>query len=259
MRFALRDGERVEATPGGAGQCPGCGAELIARCGTVNVHHWAHKGRRHCDPWWENETDWHRAWKAKFPLEWQEVPARDEAGELHIADVKTPAGRVVEFQHSAIAREEVAIRTRFHRPIVWVVDGLRRKTDHRQIERALSDAHKSRVPGGMVYEFHYLEFTRLLRDWVGLGCPVAFDFGHRAGFNRGPDENGCYENDDLLLVHATRRRGDVLISAFGFFVPRDGFVRSVREGNELPMVRFDVTKPRSRGEAPRHYPAAVVL
>ncbi|MBO6894122.1 MAG: hypothetical protein JJ866_19430 [Roseibium sp.] len=47
MRFALFDSQRIEATPNVTGTCPGCGGELVARCGTKKIWHWAHKGRRH--------------------------------------------------------------------------------------------------------------------------------------------------------------------------------------------------------------------
>ena len=80
---------------------------MLARCGSKKVWHWAHKGRRHYDHWWENETEWHRNWKNIFPTDWQEVPARDGTGELHIADIKTPHSLVLEFQHSAIKLDEV--------------------------------------------------------------------------------------------------------------------------------------------------------
>lgn len=129
MRFALFDSQRIEATPNVTGTCPGCGAELVARCGTKKIWHWAHKGRRHCDHWWENETQWHRDWKNQFDPSWQEVSARDVTGELHIADIKTPYGLTVEFQHSAIKPEEVIKRTQFYGHVVWVVDATRRPTD----------------------------------------------------------------------------------------------------------------------------------
>lgn len=63
MQFALVDEKRVEAFPNGRGACPSCGSSMIAKCGSRNVNHWAHNGRRNCDPWWENETPWHREWK----------------------------------------------------------------------------------------------------------------------------------------------------------------------------------------------------
>ena len=72
MKFALSNDERIEASKGAKGVCPSCGSELIAKCGEIVIHHWAHKKK--CDDyWWENETQWHRNWKNKFPDEWQEI------------------------------------------------------------------------------------------------------------------------------------------------------------------------------------------
>ena len=105
MKFAVVEGERrEEAQPGRSGKCPVCGAEVIAKCGEVKVWHWAHRGRRTCDPWWEHETKWHRDWKNQFPRDWQEKIQRSENGEKHIADVKTDRGEVLEFQHSFLHR-----------------------------------------------------------------------------------------------------------------------------------------------------------
>ncbi|MGH9440295.1 MAG: competence protein CoiA family protein [Terriglobia bacterium] len=101
MRYALVNGLKVEPAPSLSGQCSSCGAVMVAKCGQHKLWHWAHKSRVHCDPWWEPETDWHRAWKNHFPPEWQEVVHFDPAShEKHVADVKTVAGKVIEFQHS---------------------------------------------------------------------------------------------------------------------------------------------------------------
>ena len=43
MKFALFNGERIEAKKGAKGEYPCCGSELIAKCGEVYIHHWAHK------------------------------------------------------------------------------------------------------------------------------------------------------------------------------------------------------------------------
>jgi competence protein CoiA len=77
------------------------------------MNHWSHKGVRNCDPWWENETEWHRSWKSHFPVEWQEIVHFDEKGEKHIADVKVSGDWVVEFQHSFINPEEIQTRNEF--------------------------------------------------------------------------------------------------------------------------------------------------
>src|SRR5882724_2105651 len=87
MKFARTNGQRQEAQPNLSGECCGCGAPMVARCGDIRVWHWAHRSGRACDPWQENETEWHRAWKDRFPAEWQEIVHRAEDGERHIADV----------------------------------------------------------------------------------------------------------------------------------------------------------------------------
>ncbi len=78
MRFALIDSKKIEATEGAKGFCPCCNSEMVPKCGDLKINHWAHKGKRICDPWWENETDWHRNWKNQFPSDWQEVVQFDE-------------------------------------------------------------------------------------------------------------------------------------------------------------------------------------
>ena len=83
MKYAIVNNEKVEATKGAKGVCPSCGSDLIAKCGELKVNHWSHKGNRNCDPWWENETEWHRSWKGYFPKEWQEVVHFDESDEKH--------------------------------------------------------------------------------------------------------------------------------------------------------------------------------
>lgn len=136
MQFANVNGERREAMPGMNGICPMCGASVIARCGTLRVWHWAHRGLRECDPWRENETAWHRRWKGRFPQAWQEIIAFDHSGERHIADVRTDSHTVVEFQHSRLDPVERAARERFYGDMVWVVDGTRLKRDWARFEKA---------------------------------------------------------------------------------------------------------------------------
>lgn len=230
MRFALSNvEERIEATPGAFGVCPGCNAEMLARRGSKKVWHWAHKGQRHCDPWWENETEWHRGWKNRFPTNWQEVPARDESGELHIADIKTPYGLVIEFQHSAIQPGEVAKRTNFYDQVIWIVDANRRATDLTQYERMLSEHYPERFDGVDIYTV-YCEETRLLKDWGSLGRIVGFDFG----------------GENLCLLTAAQDR-----SRYLFDFPKAEFARLVTEGKPLPKVQFG--QPTQRGYQRRRF------
>ena len=123
MQYALVNGKRREAVSGAPGICPTCGAEMLAKCGPRIIHHWAHAGRRNCDPWWENETPWHRGWKELFPEDCREVSHTATDGEIHRADIRTPTGIYIEVQHSSMTDAERQAREAFYGNLVWVVDG----------------------------------------------------------------------------------------------------------------------------------------
>lgn len=176
MKYALINGEKTEATKGAKGFCASCGSELVARCGETNVNHWAHKGNRNCDPWWENETDWHRSWKNNFPREWQERIHTDEkSGEKHIADVKADSDWVLEFQHSHIDPDECASRNSFYRKLVWVIDGVRRQRDkpnfHRVLEEFFLGCEDSRFK-----RIFGQDDCRLIKEWHNCEALVFLDF-----------------------------------------------------------------------------------
>ncbi|WP_373418564.1 competence protein CoiA [Roseinatronobacter sp. S2] len=224
MRFAVHNEHRVEATPGAVGLCPGCSAELTAKCGTKKVWHWAHKGQRHCDHWWEPETEWHRSWKDRFPKEWQERSARDDRGELHIADVRTPHGLVVEFQYSYIKPEEALKRTEFHAPMLWVVSGERRPTDRRQFDE-LFRYRSAPCSGEPAIDRFSVYDARLLQEWADLGVIVAFDFGA----------------EDVWLMS-----GRDWACALGRWFKKDDLVAHIRDGTPIPHVIFEHHHPRTR-------------
>jgi competence CoiA-like predicted nuclease len=140
MKFAIVNGGRCEAEPGSVGECLACGDMAIATCGTHRIWHWAHKGTRICDRWWESETQWHRNWKNHFPKEWQEAIHSAPDGERHIADVKTGNGVVLEFQHSFLQEAERQSRELFYPKLVWVVDATRRVRDRAQFFASLGSA-----------------------------------------------------------------------------------------------------------------------
>ena len=175
MKFALVNEQRQEAQPSLLGNCLACGHPMVAKCGEVRIWHWAHKGNLTCDPWWENETEWHRAWKGHFPVDWQEIVQQDKNGEKHIADVKTDRGWVIEFQHSYIKPEERQSRDNFYSKLVWVVDGSRRKRDGVQF----LNAWKQGAPVGKLSQLRRTlpDKSVLVREWAGSRAPVFFDFG----------------------------------------------------------------------------------
>lgn len=216
MKFALINGQRQEAQPNLSGLCPACDQAMIAKCGEVKIWHWAHKGRRTCDPWWENETEWHRAWKGRFPESWQEVIHQADNGEKHIADVKTDQGWVIEFQHSYIKPEERRSRDTFYQKLVWVVDGARRKRDRTQFQNAL----KRGIPVGSnsVLKRAFSDECVLLREWADSHAPVFFDFGGEQVLwwllKGNPDGSAyvtSYSRSDFIEIHrggATQKARD---------------------------------------------------
>jgi competence protein CoiA len=176
MKYALFNGNKIEACKGDIGFCPSCGSELIAKCGEIKINHWAHKGARNCDVWWENETEWHCSWKGQFPIEWQEVVHFDESGEKHIADVKTREEWVIEFQHSYIRPAERRSRNAFYKKISWVVDGLRRKRDMSQFYKVIKEASVISMDKLKITFVEFPDESRLIREWLDSNVPVFFDF-----------------------------------------------------------------------------------
>lgn len=174
MKFALIDGVRRVPEPGLSGQCPIFGHPMVAKCGQIRVHHWAHQGSPSCDPWWENESEWHRAWKGHFPEEWQEVIHEAEQGEKHIADVKTAREWVIEFQRSPIKPEERRSREAFYKKMIWVVDGTRRKRDWAQFLQALNSGQVVKAFPNM--RRIIVDECALLREWSSSASRVFFDF-----------------------------------------------------------------------------------
>jgi hypothetical protein len=94
---------------------------VIAKCGEIMVWHWSHLAAD-CDPWSEGESEWHLAWKSRFPVECREVTMGPHRADVFIG------GTVVEFQASPISATEIYERERFYveecgQRLVWVFRG----------------------------------------------------------------------------------------------------------------------------------------
>tara|TARA_R100000005_G_scaffold91812_1_gene64562 strand:- start:2192 stop:2947 length:756 start_codon:yes stop_codon:yes gene_type:complete len=224
MKLSIVDNQRREAQPGLSGECPVCKATTIAKCGEKNVWHWAHKGRRNCDRWWEPETEWHRSWKNHFPVEWQEIIHWAEDGEKHIADVKTSQDWVIEFQHSHIQPEERRSREDFYEKMVWVVDGLRRKNDLKQFVEAVN--YGQRISQKPLMLSLSGDSCRLMRDWSSNSVPTFFDFGDDIR------PNGLWMLTPMVSYH----------NAYAFLIDKASFVDGLKNSTFNPQPFFDLTK-----------------
>ena len=127
MRYAL-DVQKRQIEPFYSGQraiCPGCGGEVIGKCGSIVSDHWSHLSGSDCDPWQEPETNWHIEWQnllKKFRnAKIETVITKD--GISHRADAALPNGRIYELQHSGISPEQIHEREQFYgKKLVWVFD-----------------------------------------------------------------------------------------------------------------------------------------
>ena len=219
MRFALVDDERRRPKPGLRGRCSRCQHEMIAKCGDFVAWHWAHKGRRRCDPWAENETDWHRDWKDCFPEESQEVVHTDPAtGERHFADVKTDTGLVVEFQHSPIKQSELESRELFYGNMIWVVDGDRGGLDAAYFYMGLSNDPLEIDP--VIHGLEWWGKSKLLHRWADTSKPVFYDFGY----------NELWHIRDFQPTERT---------ALAYWIPRDSFLEQCLAGGPIRPVAVD--------------------
>ncbi len=122
MLYAINENNRkVTPQKGIRARCPICESEVLPVCGDINIHHWRHITTINCDPWKENETEWHRSWKEEFPEAWRETIIEKD-GEKHIADIKTDKDLIVEFQNSSISNRTIQVREEFYKNMVWLIN-----------------------------------------------------------------------------------------------------------------------------------------
>lgn len=211
MQYAFVDDERCEAFQGGRGNCPTCGAGMLAKCGPRVIHHWAHEGRRDCDPWWENETNWHREWKNMFPEVCREVSHTAPNGEIHRADIKTPTGIYIEVQHSSMTDAERVSRESFYKNLVWVIDG------------------KPFLANFDIYPMLPNPMSDLAQDLVWYKAKR-----HKNGANRG------------IFFHISANRGTTKTTLSGEMVEIEGFrkIRTEVEASYCGHHQYDWIRPR---------------
>jgi hypothetical protein len=116
MQYAKLGNERVLPAKGMRAVCPQCNGEVLSKCGSIKIHHWAHI-IKDCDLWAEPITDWHIGWQSLVPEENREVTVG-----CHRADIKLNSGLVVEIQHSSISSEAIAERESFYKNMFWIFD-----------------------------------------------------------------------------------------------------------------------------------------
>jgi competence CoiA-like predicted nuclease len=163
MIWAIKDNKRVPPNRGGRAFCPACNGIVLAKCGEIVSHHWAHE-KLDCDTWSEPESDWHIRWKSEFPKDWQEVKIGN-----HRADVKTPTC-VIEFQNSPISSQEIQEREQFYGRMVWVVNG-------ESFEENFDERLKYDKSGGRFFTFRW---KHPRTSWFASRRRIFLDFSENA-------------------------------------------------------------------------------
>tara|TARA_R110002050_G_scaffold300768_1_gene472366 strand:- start:158 stop:850 length:693 start_codon:yes stop_codon:yes gene_type:complete len=191
MIWALVENTKIEATPKAKGVCPICRGKVYAKCGEINVWHWAHFKDENCDSWYEPESYWHKHWKVTFGMENAEIGIEKD-GKRHIADILTNENVVIELQNSPISKLEIRDREDFYGSrMLWLVNGAEFKKnltakDYWEDEdyKALkslprppvrwirSSPEVIKVPNG---EFFSWKYPR--KSWEDVKRPLFIDFG----------------------------------------------------------------------------------
>ncbi len=118
MIWAIKDNQKIKASPKDKAKCPICNSEVISKCGNIKIWHWSHKSNKDCDDWYEPESEWHKNWKDKFPKECQEFTMG-----RHRADIRTKSRWIIELQNSSISSEEIKDREEYYKKMVWLLNG----------------------------------------------------------------------------------------------------------------------------------------
>lgn len=221
MKFALVNNERYEPIPKTRGICPVCGGVVIAKCGKLKAHHWAHETKQGCrNDRWETEGEWHRNWKNKFPIECQEkIILANEV--KNIADVQTNKGLVIEFQHSHMDSEEQRARESAYKNMIWVVDGTRLKYDFPRFQKNIK--HNSvlflEIRKNIKLFCVYFCDEVFPKNWTNCTVPVVFDF---LGLED-EEKTDVFQRYLYFLLPRTKvKESDT--SAFLLYLPRKNFL-----------------------------------
>lgn len=225
MRFAIvGDNKHQKPTKGARGICPLCGETLVARCGNIRIHHWAHPSDSQC-PYKENKGEWHIDWQNEFLEEWQEILLIDPVTkEKNIADIQTPTGFVLEFQHSHIKDEEKTARENFYKNMVWVVDGLNWK----KIECFFENKYKTtqEIEKFKIDQYDYE--TKFSLIWANSTVPIIYDFSDK----QSSEKRGKWR-DYLYLCFPYRE----FVGVYVMPVKREHFIKIVKDDRLQRMVR----------------------
>lgn len=226
MKFAIvGNNKHQKPTKGTKGICPLCGETVLAKCGNIKSYYWSHLSDSKC-AYKENKGEWHIDWQNKFPDDWQEVLLVDPStNEKNIADIQTPTGFVLEFQHSHIKDEEKTARENFYKNMVWVVDGANWKKIEAFFENKFKTLSEGEPEKFRIDQYDYETNFSLI--WANASVPTIYDF-----YDAQSAENASKWHEYLFVCFPYR-------DWVGFYVvpiKRQNFIKIAREDRLQKMV-----------------------
>ena len=184
-----------------------------------------------------SESPWHRNWKMAFPASYRERTFFSEKENCrHRADIYTPCGTTIEFQHSPISLEELLSREAFYPRLIWLVNGKQFKGF--KILKHLPDVDDPRLENyefsqgqnlslyrrselnkakpkllalshpelyGLKLTSHYFSFVwkHPHRVWYQAKCPMIFDLGGHFLYQLKQRQQSC---DTYAYLHMIPRK-----------------------------------------------------
>lgn len=175
MLLAKIDDTLIEAHPNMRASCPHCNDDVIAKCGTVKIWHWAHKNNE-CVYKTEPETEWHLQWKTWAKEHGFKIEIRSNN---HIFDAFNPVTKTVfEFQHSPISQEELKDRSfnaiRAGYLINWIFDYRDKHINRNGLEKQLEISPKNLYIGLKWYNNKY---SAILQNNLPIFGKIYLDVG----------------------------------------------------------------------------------
>jgi len=178
MMYAnINNGREKPKQTGQCAVCPGCGGEVISKCGEFKIWHWAHKYLVDCNWLRESETEWHRNWKLLIEKNGGSV----EDTSFSKYPVDGLIGNIVfEFQHSQISVQE--IRERINRAInngkqiVWVFDF------NKKINSGNVSIFKNKFGYPYIKILYPPKYIKHFLNCFELGVIMVLDFGDKHFF-----------------------------------------------------------------------------
>lgn len=219
---------RVIATPKQKAICPICRQELIAKCGSIKVWHFAHINNTECDSFAEHESQWHIDWKNRFDKSMQEVIIEKD-GVKHIADILVNR-KVVELQHSPISDEDIFQRERFYGSMVWVFDLIPK----------IKKGHFYKSPA--CHLRNNKQWSVIEQSFTISGVNFSFDWGSRI---YGKIDRELFFDIGNELLEVKSISSDGTISGYGYLRSYEYFMDKVRGViKKVPEIKIEIIDVR---------------